>query len=86
MMLGKLQRAHPTFRGPFAPAYLVESNMLRAYLFFIYGCRSSLKLFPKNGTVLLLHQIWDLLLLAYLLYLSDLGPIADYENMIYGSP
>ena len=31
------------------------------------SCRSSLKLFPKNGTVLLLHQIWDLLLLAYLL-------------------
>ena len=37
MMLGKLQRAHPTLRGHFAPAYLVGSNMLRAYLFFIYG-------------------------------------------------
>ena len=37
MMLGKLQRAHPTLHGHFAPAYLVESNMLRAYLFFIYG-------------------------------------------------
>ena len=36
MMLGKLQRAHPTLRGHFAPAYLVGSNMLRAYLFFIY--------------------------------------------------
>ena len=36
-MLGKLQRAHPTLRGHFAPAYLVGSNMLRAYLFFIYG-------------------------------------------------
>ena len=37
MMLGKLQKAHPTLRGHFAPAYLVGSNMLRAYLFFIYG-------------------------------------------------
>ena len=36
MMLGKLQRAHPTLRGHFPPAYLVGSNMLRAYLFFIY--------------------------------------------------
>ena len=36
MMLGKLQRAHPTLHGHFAPAYLVGSNMLRAYLFFIY--------------------------------------------------
>ena len=27
-MLGKLQRAHPTLHGHFAPAYLVESNML----------------------------------------------------------
>ena len=33
-MLGKLQRAHPTLPGHFAPAYLVGSNMLRAYLFF----------------------------------------------------
>ena len=37
MMLGKLHRAHPTLRGHFALAYLVGSNMLRAYLFFIYG-------------------------------------------------
>ena len=36
-MLGKLQRAHPNLRGHFAPAYLAGSNMLRAYLFFIYG-------------------------------------------------
>ena len=35
--VGKLQRAHPTLRGHFASAYLVRSNMLRAYLFFIYG-------------------------------------------------
>ena len=35
-MLEKLQRAHPTLRGHFAPIYLVGSNMLRAYLFFIY--------------------------------------------------
>ena len=34
--VGKLQRAHPTLRGHFASAYLVGSNMLRAYLFFIY--------------------------------------------------
>ena len=33
--VGKLQRAHPTLRGHFA--YLVGSNMLRAYLFFIYA-------------------------------------------------
>ena len=37
MMLGKLQKAHQTLRGHFAPAYLGESNKLRAYLFFIYG-------------------------------------------------
>ena len=37
MMLGKLQKAHPTLLGHFAPAYLAGSNMLRAYLFFIYG-------------------------------------------------
>ena len=36
-MLGMLQRAHPTLRGHFAPAYLVGSNMLRVNLFFIYG-------------------------------------------------
>ena len=36
MMLEKLQRAHHTLRGHFAPAYLVGSNKLRAYLFFIY--------------------------------------------------
>ena len=36
MMLGKLQRAHPTLRGHFAPAYLVGNNILRAYLFYIY--------------------------------------------------
>ena len=36
MMLGKLQIAHPTLRGHFAPTYLVGSNMLRAYQFFIY--------------------------------------------------
>ena len=34
--VGKLQRAHPTLRGHFASAYLVGSNMLSAYLFFIY--------------------------------------------------
>ena len=33
MMLGKLQRAHSTLRGHFAPAYLVGSNMLRAYIY-----------------------------------------------------
>ena len=36
MMFGKLQKAHPTLRGHFAPAYLGGSNKLRAYLFFIY--------------------------------------------------
>ena len=34
--VGKLQRAHPNLRGHFASAYLVGSNMLRAYIFFIY--------------------------------------------------
>ena len=38
--VGKLQRAHPTSRGHFAYAYLVGSNMLRAYLFFIYGLKA----------------------------------------------
>ena len=37
MMLGKLQRANATLHGHFAPTYLEESNMLRAYLFFIYA-------------------------------------------------
>ena len=37
MILGKLQRAHPTLRGHFAFAYLVGSNELRAYLFLIYA-------------------------------------------------
>ena len=37
MLLGKLQRAHPTLRGHFAPACLVGSNMLRAYVYFVYG-------------------------------------------------
>ena len=45
MMLGKLQRAHPTLRGHFATAYLVGNNMLRAYLFFIYGWQEELKIF-----------------------------------------
>ena len=36
-MLGKLRRANHTLYGHFVPAYLVESNQLRAYLFFIYG-------------------------------------------------
>ena len=35
-MLGKLQRAHHTLHGHYAPAYLVGSNKLRAYLSFIY--------------------------------------------------
>ena len=37
LMLEKLQRAHHTLNGPFAPAYLGGSSKLRAYLFFIYG-------------------------------------------------
>ena len=37
-MLGKLQRAHPILCDHFAPAYLVGSNMLRAYLFLSYLC------------------------------------------------
>ena len=36
MKLVKLQRAHHTLHGHFASAYLVGSNKLRAYLFFIY--------------------------------------------------
>ena len=49
MMLGKLQRAHPTLCGHFAPAYLVGSNMLRAYLLFIYGY-CSLQLYNSAAT------------------------------------
>ena len=37
MKLGKLQRAHHTFRGHLAPAYLGGSIKLRAYLLFIYA-------------------------------------------------
>ena len=37
MMLGKLQRAHLTLRGHFAPTFLVGINMPRAHLFFIYA-------------------------------------------------
>ena len=44
--VGKLQRAHPTLRGHFASAYLVGSNMLRAYLFFIYGLDPQLPSLP----------------------------------------
>ena len=40
MVLGKLQKAHPALRGHFALTNLVESNMPRAYLFFIYGQNS----------------------------------------------
>ena len=35
-MLGKLQRAHQTLGGHFAPTYLGGSNKLRAYQFFFY--------------------------------------------------
>ena len=31
VILGKLQRAHQTYSGHFAPAYLGGSNKLRAY-------------------------------------------------------
>ena len=44
-MLGKLQRAHPTLPGHFAPAYFVGSDMLRAYLFFIYGLNADVAIF-----------------------------------------
>ena len=47
MMLGKLQRAHPTLCGHFAPAYLVGSNMLRAYIFFIYGWDTDTRIYVK---------------------------------------
>ena len=48
MMLQKLQRAHPTLRGHFAPAYIVGSNMLRAYLFLIYGMEGLIVKGDKN--------------------------------------
>ena len=48
MIFGKLQRAHPTLQGHFAPAYLVGSNMLRAYLFFIYVPAPFTSLLPCN--------------------------------------
>ena len=46
MMLRKLQKAYPTLRGYFAPAYLGGNNKLRAYLFFISGSA------PVNFSVL----------------------------------
>ena len=54
MMLGKLQRANPTLRGHFAPAYLVGSNKLRAYLFFIYGATQLAVKFSMKIKILLL--------------------------------
>ena len=36
--VGKVTKSPSTLRGHFAPAYLLGSNMLRAYLFFIYEC------------------------------------------------
>ena len=41
MMFEKLQRAHPTLCGHFAPANLVGIDKLRAYLFLIYGLHVS---------------------------------------------
>ena len=37
MMLGNLQRAQPTWRGHFAPAYLVGSNMHIYSLSMVYA-------------------------------------------------
>ena len=45
MMSENIQRAHPTLRGHFAPAYLVGSDMLRAYLFLIYAYPPAHRLF-----------------------------------------
>ena len=54
MMLGKLQRAHPTLRGHFAHAYLAGSNIFRAYLFRIYGS-NPLAIFQTNIFELVAH-------------------------------
>ena len=44
MMFGKLQRAHPTLRGHFAPAYLVEVICLRhIYSLSMYLAHKTLK-------------------------------------------
>ena len=48
--VGKLQRAHPTLRGHFASAYLVGSDMLRAYLFFIYGLNQREKIAREESS------------------------------------
>ena len=48
MILGKLQRAHPTLLGHFAPTYLAGNDKLRAYLFFVYGQNLKVYSFYKS--------------------------------------
>ena len=69
MMKGKLQRAHPTLRGHFAPVYLVGSNKLRAYLFLIYVIK--ILEFPVFYTTQI--SLYSMILLTPFLYLW-LGP------------
>ena len=69
-MLGKLQRAHPTMRGHFALAYLVGSEKLRAYLFFIYGLVAQPKcsMFNVGGISSMAIILFSPVPLAFLMY------------------
>ena len=81
MMLGKLQKAHPTLRSHFAPAYSVGSNMLRAYLLFIYGLNPQPLLvytFHKNDNFSLKTLIWKVLFVHYYKGLKEVND--DYVD------
>ena len=62
MKLGKLQTAHHTLRGHFAPAYLGGSIKPRAYLFFIYDL---------DIQKVLLHSYEKLSSMAYIFFISE---------------
>ena len=49
MMWESYKEPNPTLRGHFASVYLVGSNMLRAYLFFIYGLGPESPLLSPNA-------------------------------------
>ena len=76
MMLGKLQRAHPTLHGHFAPAYLVGNNKFRAYIFSIYDWRqkktNSFQIFTKlryqnfSSLLLSVYKVWVKLTIGFL--------------------
>ena len=67
MMLGKLQRAHPTLHDNFAPAYLVGSDKLRASLFFIYG----------NNTTTTSHAVDNEMMIPFYQHLDNIMIMAS---------